>query len=237
MKILIYGMQSSGASLFSYFLAQKPDSLAILDLWIGNEIPELNEAGAKDFIVKCTVNTEVPIERQIEIFNPDRTILLLRCPACNYASLKTKRYKNDSGSIDEKFQSLENSFRNDKIFDLTILYEDFVLDHSTTLNALSSLNFGVKPSFYLFSRSKNDICRFNRESIPWCNLNYEKKWSAGNVHTRASIFGRKYISARKVLRCSDNEEDRSKIGSLCPALLRYYDKKYWKSHTPLSTGQ
>jgi hypothetical protein len=33
MRVLLYGMQSSGASILAFALAQKPDCLAFVDIW------------------------------------------------------------------------------------------------------------------------------------------------------------------------------------------------------------
>jgi hypothetical protein len=35
MRLLIYGMQSSGASLFAFLLSQEPETLAVVDCWGG----------------------------------------------------------------------------------------------------------------------------------------------------------------------------------------------------------
>ena len=43
MRILVYGMQSSGASLFTYFLAQRPDTIAVIDLWDGVVAPDFQD--------------------------------------------------------------------------------------------------------------------------------------------------------------------------------------------------
>ena len=44
MRLLLYGLQSSGASLFAYFLAQVPDSVAVIDLWARSDFGELPES-------------------------------------------------------------------------------------------------------------------------------------------------------------------------------------------------
>ena len=39
MRIIVYGMQSSGASYFTYFLAQKTNYIGVIDLWSSELAP------------------------------------------------------------------------------------------------------------------------------------------------------------------------------------------------------
>jgi hypothetical protein len=42
MRLLIHGMQSSGASLFSFLMSQEPETLAIVDCW-GGIVPAFDD--------------------------------------------------------------------------------------------------------------------------------------------------------------------------------------------------
>ena len=121
MKILVYGMQSSGASIITYFLAQKPDTLAFLDIFNKEIAPAMDSAKDTDIVIKCTINPNIPLKKHLDSFKPDKTILVLRHPYYNYASLKNKRF---SGSIDNKFRVLEDCFNNRKfmLFSYSIIH-------------------------------------------------------------------------------------------------------------------
>ncbi len=216
MRIFIYALQSSGASLLSYFLAQKKDSLAIIDLWIeGGVVPSFEDVKVKDIIVKCCILKNVSLEEHLESFNPDKKILVLRHPYHNYASLKKKWHANSGGTIDEKFELLEEIFKNREKFDLVILYEDFVLNPLKFLNQIKKLNFGVKKEFFEFKRTKEKISDFNLKNSEWFRKGGPGGW--GMIH------GEK-IDTSLVFK-QINLEDKEKIKKLCPSLCDFYETK------------
>jgi len=47
-RILVIGMQSSGASTFLFLLGQVPDSVAVVDLWVGRPAPTPAELGLSE---------------------------------------------------------------------------------------------------------------------------------------------------------------------------------------------
>jgi hypothetical protein len=62
-RILVMGMQSSGASTFLFLLAQIPGSVAVVDLWVGRPAPTPEMLGLSDevtaVLLKATISTEV----------------------------------------------------------------------------------------------------------------------------------------------------------------------------------
>ncbi len=79
MRLLIYGMQSSGATTFTLFLAQRPDCLALVDVLNNFAAPRVNTA--MDMVVKVTMTTAYPLAVHVERFRPDKIVLFLRDPS------------------------------------------------------------------------------------------------------------------------------------------------------------
>jgi hypothetical protein len=171
-------MQSSGASLFTLFLAQRPETIAVIDLWDGVVAPDLSKV-QKDVIVKCVVAPVIPLEKHVASFKPDVKILFLRSKASNVESLSEKSYRNDGGRMEDKFAQLDNHMQQKDAFDYVINYEDFLNDRSKVLATLGGL---AAPEYYEFKRTKQDILDFNRTHSEWCRKYYRRQWSFGNIH-------------------------------------------------------
>ncbi len=122
MKILIHGMQSSGASLFTFFLSQIENTIGVIDLFSPHLCPPLKSDNKHFIVIKTTVAKNIvnpnkipdqktvkrlinigiksrslilnknPLSAHIESFRPDKKILFLRNPYENYLSLRTKKY-------------------------------------------------------------------------------------------------------------------------------------------------
>jgi len=84
-RILVYGMQASGASLFTYYLAQKPSTVAIIDLWAYYVAPNLQTDTT--CLLKAIVTTDIALEQHLTSYQPDLKILFLRDPVQNFISL------------------------------------------------------------------------------------------------------------------------------------------------------
>jgi hypothetical protein len=154
MRVFLYGMQSSGASLVTFFLGQAPRTVAVVDLWNSILTPPLETVDADSVVAKAVVTTTYDAEDHVRSFRPDRKILVLRHPVQNYVSLSRRPYANENGSIDEKFEKLEAVFRQPGLFDLTLLYEDFVQRPEYTVRALQELGVRAERDFYRFPRDR-----------------------------------------------------------------------------------
>lgn len=218
MRILVYGMQSSGASLFTFFLAQKPNTFAIIDIWGGDEIPKLEDIKCKDIIVKYIITKE-PLSNHIMSLKPHKKILFIRNPVDNYYSLNTKKYARD---IDEKFKILEQIFQKKENFDLVIFYEEFIFNPDKVLKKLKRLGFVVKKDFFEFKRTPEDISKFNiKHCIEF--KKFKNKWLFGNIHF--DNFKKDNIKTNKgwVFKTRSNTK---RIEKICPSLYKFY----WKNH-------
>ena len=155
MRLLVYGMQSSGATAFTLFLAQHPDCLALVDVLNNFAAPRVTTS--MDMVVKVTMTTAYPLAVHMERFRPDRVVLLLRDPHDNYQSLKTKNYRNYSGLLDEKFMILDQVFAERDHFDAVIHYEDFIARNPLITSTLSKLGWPVDESFYGYKRRHEEL--------------------------------------------------------------------------------
>lgn len=210
MRVLVYGMQSGGATAFTLFLAQRPDCLALVDVPNNFAAPRVNTA--MDMVTKVVVTTAYPLAVHMERFRPDRTILLLRDPHDNYQSLKTKDYRNYSGLMDEKFILLDQVFAERDKFDAVIRYEDFVARDPTVLDTVNRLGWRVDESCYAYRRRHEELLKDLWEHVP-------DLWGRMEI-----VFGN--VQGREVSeKFRDKPRDpavEARLADLCPRLLTEY---------------
>ncbi len=172
-------MPSSGASLFTCFLAQVPDSVAIIDLFL--MAPPLRLPYPT--VVKATVSAHIPFERHCDSFQPDLRILFLRNPADTWQSLVRKRYKNNQGTPAEKLRALEAVYvRRNELFDLVITYEEFIRQPASVLSLLRGKGVELPDDAIRFPRGPRQIADYAIAKCDWCRDHYLTKWGFGNVH-------------------------------------------------------
>jgi hypothetical protein len=210
MRLLVHGMQSSGATAFTLFLAQRPDCLALVDILNQFAAPRLNTS--LDVVAKVVVTTAYPLAVHAERFRPDRTILLLRDPRDNYQSLRSKHYRNYSGLIDEKFQIIEQLFAEPQRYDAVIEYEDFVARNPDVLIQLARLGWAVDASCYQYRRGHEELFGALHAHVP--ELFDHMEMSFGNVQGR-EVCERVHGKPR------DSRVD-AHLEVLCPRLLAHY---------------
>ena len=212
MRTLIYALQSSGASLFTFFMGQKPDSIVIVDLHSSNLAPSLANV-QKDIFLKCVITTKYTLDDHINSFNPDKLIFVVRNPYDNYASLNRKKWRYENGFINDKFVSLEKCFANRGRFDKMIRYEDFILDKNGTIELLK--DFGVTENSYAFPRTLRVMRDYNRDNCDWCATN-GGKYGRGKIHFRGPMINPKLVCK------TISEEDRKLVETLCPSVCEFY---------------
>lgn len=210
MRLLVYGMQSSGASLFTFFLAQRRDCLPFIDILNNYAAPRLDTG--LDAVAKCVITTAYSLDEHIERFQPDRTLLFLRHPCHNYYSLQSKNYRNHSGLIDEKFSLLDTVFRQRDRFDAVVTYEDFLDNDPAVFARLADIGWPVDEYFFDYGRSQNDMVEFLVRHIP--DLFDRLELSFGNHR------GRGPVARFRDKPCSPDLEAR--VATLCPSLFDHY---------------
>jgi len=209
MRVLLYGMQSSGASVLALTLAQKADSLAFIDIWNMFAAPELETQ--RDSVAKVVVTSAFSLEVHRQRFRPDVTCLVLRHPVDTYYSLQGKSYANESGLIDEKFVILEKVFLAGKGFDHVVYYEDFVFSPRGLIDLCNDIGWLITCDALLFSRRQQDIQDTNAAACP--GIHERLKYGVGNVHTRGMLRDR--------VRFSKPWGKTSHLPLLCPSLFEH----------------
>jgi len=216
-RVFIYGMQSSGASLFTYFLGQNPDTVAIVDLWSHCIAPNLYTK--KPVVLKATVNCERDIRKHLKYFQPDIKILFIRNPIQNYLSLDVKHYRNWRGRLEDKLKVLERTYLHRKgIFDMTVHFEDFIKAPLCIASKLNEFGLNVPSDATAFNRGASDIVNYNKRHSVWCRNNFENGWGFGNIHFESL----KELTPVSYL-CNDKATEIM-IYSLCPTVMKLYSQ-------------
>lgn len=178
-RILIHGMQSSGASLFALLVGQIPRSLVVVDLWNPEIAPALDQPGST--AVKTTAGV-IPVELHRRAFRPTLTILYLRHPVDVAVSLSTKSYRDYGGSLGEKLSGFDRTFESRSAFDFVLYHERLITEDQAVLSKLRKVGVPVPMDAYAFPRSASEIVRHACAVSPWCRANYRTRWGLGNLH-------------------------------------------------------
>jgi hypothetical protein len=210
MRVLLYGMQSSGASVLALTLAQKQDCLAFVDIWNMFAAPEL-EAN-RDVVAKVVVTTAFSLEVHRRRFRPDVTLLVLRHPADTYDSLVGKSYANEGGLIDEKFAVFDQVFRAGADFDDIAHYEDFVFSPRSSIALCDRIGWRIDWDALLFRRTQAEIQ--NTNTAAWPAIHERLKYGCGNTQTRGVLRDR--------VKFSEPSGRTAHLKLLCPSLFEHY---------------
>lgn len=218
MRILVYGLQSSGASLFTYWLSQTDDYIGVIDLYVGRKPPAKKDILKENVILKTTVS-HLDLDECISVFQPDKTILFVRDPYQNYLSLKRKPFKNTGGNIQEKIKKFDSLFKKREKFDAVISYEDFIQDQDKVIQCLKSVGIPAEKDNYMFYKTPYDVLKYARDHSEYLAKTHKQRWDIGNIHRKngeinlvkkTSPVG--YFTRRKVNRWS-------------PCIVEYYHEK------------
>lgn len=157
-RLLIHGMQASGASIFALWLAQRPDTVALVDVPFSLVTPRL--ATARPALAKPVITTAYTLAEHAERFEADRTVLFLRDPHDVWRSLSGKGYRDDNGLIEEKLALCDAAFaaaRAGQDYDAVVHYEDLIADRPAVAAAMTALGWPMQPAYDAFPRSQDDV--------------------------------------------------------------------------------
>lgn len=213
MRLLVHGMQSSGATAFTQVLAQRRGCVALVDIPNNYAAPRVTTP--LDFVAKVVVTTAYPLAVHIERFQPDRVVLLLRDPRDNYASLRTKEYGNHSGLLDEKFLLLDRIFAERERFDAVVHYEDLVARDPAVMAAMAGIGWPIEPGYFRFGRSYDELLGSLWAAEP--RLMAEMTVVFGNAR-----------GGELTARFRDKPWDaaiEARVAGLCPRLLAHYQAR------------
>jgi hypothetical protein len=217
-RVYTIGMQSSGSSVFSYFVAQVPGSLAITDLWVRQPVPKL-DVDMPVSLKTCICDVRCFLQ-DVRDFKPTVTILYVRHPGDIYQSLRSKWYYNDGGSFESKLEAFEELFvRRGELFDLTVHYEDFTVDPWRTGAKLRERGVQLPDAALEFPRSLDAIRDFAVAHDPWCRENFGIRWTHANIHRD------KLATLRPISYGPAEPAALEKMRRLCPTVMEHYDTR------------
>jgi hypothetical protein len=212
-RVLLYGMQSSGASLMALLAAQGPRTLAVVDLWNPEPAPALEHDGP--VVLKATVGP-VGFPAQIERFGPTATVLVLRDPVDQISVLAGESYRDYAAPLAQKLATFERVFaRHATEFTLVLEYEELVRRPAVTAAALGALGLELPPDAAEFPRSLETVVAYACEVSTWCRDNLRRRWGTGRVDGRAIAPP----TGASVLRAPEALELARRW---CPSLLDHY---------------
>jgi hypothetical protein len=217
-RTLVYGMQSSGATLAALLLAQRADSVALLDVYCGRLVPARSAFPAEHTaIAKVTFSSVCSFEEQRARFEPDRTVLVLRHPCHAYVSLLRKPYAAMGGTPDEKLIRFEQAFRDRASFDAVVRYEDLVFRAAVALDELRVVDPTLAAAALDFTRSPTEIVAAARR-VPALDTEHLSTWARGNADARG-------LDPRRVFKVVPADLRRH-VESLCPEATASFDEYY-----------
>jgi hypothetical protein len=211
-RVLLYGMQSSGASILATLASQWKSTLGIIDLFNAEVAPALDVD--IPLVVKATAGP-VHLEDHIASLQPTRTILVLRHPVDQISSLTRKWYRDDAIPIEAKLQEIDVVFQGRADFDLVVTYEDFVRHPSSTADRLRSIDIPLYADAQTFRRTLDEIIEYAQRVSEWSRVHWQTKWGAGAV--------RHPIAPLKPSDVPRAAEALTLARAHCPALLHYYE--------------
>jgi hypothetical protein len=213
MRLLIYGMQSSGASTLAMLLAQRPDSCAFIDIWVMYVAPALPGNTGENIVAKVVVSTAYSLALHQERFRPDRTLLFLRHPVVNYRSLAAKAYRHHCGFMEEKFMLLDEVFRDRSAYNAILYYEDLMFDPLGTLRAISHLGWHCEPTYLDFARRPNEMRARNEQQYSFLQERERLIYGTGNYHGEGIAPTEAKLTAAG---------DDCPVSTWCPAVADHY---------------
>jgi hypothetical protein len=211
-RVLIHGMQSSGASLLALLAAQGPDTLAVIDLWNPELAPDLAHDGP---IVLKTTTGPVPLAAHVKSFRPTAMVLMLRHPVDQISVLTDESFRDYASPLEDKLEAFDNVFADAERFDAVVSYEQFTRNPTSVAATMRSIRLPLPADANRFPRSLDDVVVYAREHSPWCDEHWRTKWGTGRVDPVSLPL----LSAPPV---SQAHDARHLAREHCPALLAHY---------------
>lgn len=219
MRVLVYGLQNSGATLVTLYIGQRPGTLIVPDLWTMFCAPRATFE--QDACVKVTITESFPLETHVTAFKPDFKILVVRRPMDNWLSLRKKAFANHNGTIEQKFARVDRAFMHRNRFDAFIVFEDFVSFPAPLSQCLQDAGWALPADAGCYPRTALDMERHIWSTAPY--LYDQIQWSVGQARIQPL--------AQIVLGYNDDPRARSFCERHCPNLHRFYEDHVSKSES------
>lgn len=210
MRLLLHGLQASGASVTAAWLAQRPGCIALIDVPFSHITPFV--AGNRPIVAKAVITTAYAITEHQERFEADKTVLIVRNPVANWLSLSRKGYRDDNGLMEEKFVLADAALaRVGKDYDLLIRYEDLEHKREDVRRALATLGWPLPPQADAFRKDQAAILSDLFAHAPGAAARFPHgfgDWREGGFR-----FGPNPEAAADVI---------ATVSTLCPRLMALY---------------
>jgi len=213
MRLLLYGLQNSGATLLALLAGQRPGSIVLPDLWTMHAAPEISDR--YDVCVKATVTTAFPLERHVERFRPDLVVMVVRRPVDNLLSLRHKSYAGHDGTLEEKFAIADGHFAERDGIDLVLHFEDVVDAADQLTEPLAAVGWVLPTDATRFPRRPVDMERTIWRRMP--ELYADVQWGTGEARLDPLASIR--------LGSASNDEAAIFCSRHAPQLHKYYESR------------
>jgi len=211
-RVLIYGMQSSGASLLALLAAQASETLAVIDLWNPEVAPEISHAGP--IVLKATTGP-VSLTAHIARFRPTALVLMLRHPFDQISVLGNESFRDYALPIEAKLRTFDRVFAHADDFDAVVSYEQLIAGPSSVAAALRNTGLPLPADAHLFPRSVQEVVAYAREHSSWCEKHWRTRWGTGRLDPTN-------LATLRVPPVRQTSEAMSLAREHCPALLMHY---------------
>lgn len=192
-RVLLFGMQSSGASFIAWLAAQGGDTLGVIDLWNPETAPRLDYDGP--IVLKATVGP-IDLNEHERTFKPSARVLVLRDPRDQISVLDDESFRDYALPLEDKLAAFNHQVAAGlDEFDLVLKYEEVVERPASAVDAFRALGLPMPSDATALPRSINDVVSHARATEPWCHVNWRKRWGTGRINT--SVLPRQAVPVRR----------------------------------------
>jgi len=216
----LFGLQSSGASLVAFFLAQRAGATAIVDLYNERMIPDGVIRQKGPFLVKATcppINGPQYLQSIRRAIGAEYTYLVLRNPWCAFASNLVRR---PSAKILEKFHTMDSTLQRFDLYDAILCYEDLVLTPQRVREAVS--HWPLPSNASCFPRSFREILAETLRRGDWAARKKRRGlMGTGNVH---GIRAGRVSLTPSLLPRHVSRSQHTEVLQAAPCMCRWYEE-------------
>jgi hypothetical protein len=214
MRLLLYGLQASGASATAMLAAQRPGCLALVDVPSYALTPEFG--AGRDALAKAVANTSHDLAAHRARFRPDAVVFVLRDPLAHWASASVKGFRDRDGALPDKvaaFDALVGEL--DRHADLVVRHEDLLRRDPAIPAGFARLGWALPADAWELPRGINAILADLHDAEPALFARFDHGF--GEARPDAGI-GSAGVRARTRVPAAE----RARVLALCPNLAALY---------------
>jgi hypothetical protein len=214
MRLLLYGLQASGASAAAMLAAQRPGCLALVDVPSYALTPDFG--AGRDALAKAVVNTTHDLAAHRAGFRPDAVAFVLRDPLAHWASASVKGFRDRDGALADKvaaFDALVGDL--DRHADLVVRHEDLLERDPAIPAGFARLGWELPADAWELPRGINAILGDLHEAEPELFARFDHGFGEARPASGIGLAG---VRDRPPL----TAEQRAGVLALCPNLAALY---------------